>query len=460
MATHPPQLELAEYDDAGNITATYIETGPRIDVILPEKRKTLLHQALDVFLPTGYPQSVTEDYMPFAGVGVGDASASPTAALLLSVLQESTGRVATILFAAKLGTSLEPECKAWRLAADFFNDAAMLLDCVSPALPRLPRVLVLSFSSILRALCGVAAGSSKASLSAHFARMQNLGELNAAGSVVVSWVSSPLATWVAMLLLLTTHLGTNYAAVRAVSMRSLNRQRANIVMTHLLAYDKILSPQQVSQRERIFELRDGALRWADDQVIGRCRIGVRLAELVARLPGAEAGAPAAARKTGAVVRDAGASAKTMSLSTLLKVFEHESYLLWFDSARSEALIVLKQSCEPAAQLQAWTQALLLASRHGAAAGGRRGAAATQTLGPQSATSQQGLRQAAEEHGRVNEVETELRLTLEQTRQMFGGGSGSAKKRLEAAGWDLSIAALETHPGTRAGVRASLWPEEK
>lgn len=276
----------------------------------------------------------------------------------------------------------------------------------------------------------------------------------------MSWVSSPLATWVAMLFLLTTHLGTNYAAVRAVSMRSLNRQRANIVMTHLLAYDKILSPQQVSQRERIFELRDGALRWADDQVIGRCRIGVRLAELVARLPGAEAGAPAAARKTGAVVRDAGASAKTMSLSTLLKVFEHESYLLWFDSARSEALIVLKQSCEPAAQLQAWTQALLLASRHGAAAGGRRGAAATQTLGPQSATSQQGLRQAAEEHGRVNDVETELRLTLEQTRQMFGGGSGSAKKRLEAAGWDLSIAALETHSGTRAGVRASLWPEEK
>ena len=30
-----------------------------------------------------------------------------------------------------------------------------------------------------RALCGVAAGSSKASLSAHFAKKGNLGELNA-----------------------------------------------------------------------------------------------------------------------------------------------------------------------------------------------------------------------------------------------------------------------------------------
>lgn len=91
------------------------------------------------------------------------------------------GRIATILFAHKLGTSLEPECKMYRLAADVFNDTAMVLDCLSPALPKGPRVLLLSFSSVLRALCGVAAGSSKASLSAHFAQWGNLGELNAVG---------------------------------------------------------------------------------------------------------------------------------------------------------------------------------------------------------------------------------------------------------------------------------------
>ena len=113
------------------------------------------------------------------GIGVGDASASTTAAILLTVLQESAGRVATILFAHRLGTSLEPECKMYRLAADVFNDAAMILDCLSPAFPKVVRVVILSFSSVLRALCGVAAGSSKASLSAHFARCGNLGELNA-----------------------------------------------------------------------------------------------------------------------------------------------------------------------------------------------------------------------------------------------------------------------------------------
>lgn len=89
------------------------------------------------------------------------------------------GRIATILFAHRLGTSLEPECKMYRLAADVFNDTAMVFDCLSPALPKALRVILLSFSSVLRALCGVAAGSSKASLSAHFAKWGNLGELNA-----------------------------------------------------------------------------------------------------------------------------------------------------------------------------------------------------------------------------------------------------------------------------------------
>ena len=129
-----------------------------------------------VFLTLGVRQT---DRHNVIGVGVGDASASPTSALLLSVIQECMGRVATILFAHRLGTSLEPECKMYRLAADVFNDTAMVFDCFSPALPRAPRVFLLGMSSVLRALCGVAAGSSKASLSAHFARWGNLGELNA-----------------------------------------------------------------------------------------------------------------------------------------------------------------------------------------------------------------------------------------------------------------------------------------
>ena len=141
---------------------------------LPETLTTI-----DSLLSYGKRETNSSAENGSVGVGVGDASASPTAALLLSVVQESMGRIATILFAHRLGTSLEPECKMYRLAADVFNDTAMIFDCLSPALPKAPRVILLSLSSVLRALCGVAAGSSKASLSAHFAKWGNLGELNA-----------------------------------------------------------------------------------------------------------------------------------------------------------------------------------------------------------------------------------------------------------------------------------------
>lgn len=158
---------------------------------------------VDIFLPAGYPHSVTDDYLPYQifdslqafsssiagllasravlqGVGVGNPTASPTTALLLHTLQDTTSRLATIAFAYRIGTALEPECKRYRLAADVFNDLGMVLNCLSPMVPAgFARVCVLSAAGVLTALCGVAGGSSKATLSAHFARGGNLAEVNA-----------------------------------------------------------------------------------------------------------------------------------------------------------------------------------------------------------------------------------------------------------------------------------------
>lgn len=240
---------------------------------------------------------------------MGNANASPTSALLLHILQDSSGRVATILFAHRVSTALEPECKMYRLAADVFNDLAMILDCGSPMVPAgVMRVTILSTAGILRALCGVAGGSSKASLSAHFARWGNLAELNAVslvyilaweeltihperliardshisaghagknsflsflfprrrkeslirtqvGSIVVSHITGFKTTWTALLILLCCHLGLNYAAVRSVQMTSLNRQRANIVFSGILSSDPDLDVERLRSDDLSAEKR-------------------------------------------------------------------------------------------------------------------------------------------------------------------------------------------------------------
>lgn len=113
------------------------------------------------------------------GIGVGNSSASPTGAVLITVARECFGRLATITFAHAMGTSIEAECKAHRLISDVYCDVAMILDCLSLSLPRTFRLPVLCVSSTLFAASGVAGRASKSSLSAHFAKWNNIAELNA-----------------------------------------------------------------------------------------------------------------------------------------------------------------------------------------------------------------------------------------------------------------------------------------
>ncbi|KAH6858360.1 vitamin B6 photo-protection and homoeostasis-domain-containing protein [Alternaria alternata] len=433
-------LEIAERDEAGNLVLEYLAEaqGTRVDVIYPKEAKSYAQRLLGVFLPAGYPQSVTEDYIHYQiydslqafsssiagllasravleGVGVGDSTASPTSALLLSVLQESTGRIATILFAHRLGTALEPECKMFRLAADVFNDTAMVLDCLSPAFHKPIRVAVLSFSSCLRALCGVCAGSAKASLSAHFASKGNLGEVNAAGSLVVSHITSPFATWTTLLFLLAVHLATNYAAVKAVRMRSLNRQRANILFSSILQHGVVLSPNEVSKRERIFH-RGDVLRWSDDEMLGHCKIGVSLQEMLGRMGEQNT-------QTGSLALHA------IQISELLTVFTSEAYIACPAASAVDISIVLKAGCGPNDQLKAWAHALLLAKRARDGKGHSGNKPNTASAPPK------------------DRLIAELRQTLEDVRVMFD----KYGNEMMGKGWDLDVAAMETRAGTRLQI---------
>src|SRR5271170_2511459 len=371
-----------ETDEIGRPTATYLSSpvngkpGDRIDVVPASQSPPLGQRLLSVFLPAGYPHTVSTDYTAYQifdslqafsssiasllasravlqGIGVGDENATATAAMLLSVLQESMGRLATISFAHWASRRIEAECKMYRLAADVFNDLAFILDCLSPSLPKVVRIPFLCVSSMSRAICGVAGGSSKAILSSHFARADNIGELNAkdssqetvisllgmwAGGALVSHITSTIATWLWLLSLLSIHLASNHAAVRAVSMKTLNRQRANIVLSALIGEKKTLSPAEVATHERIFE-RDGVLRWRGSEILGTCQIGVSL-RLFLR---AFSGEPHKA--SGSI------SGGRVTMQNLLDLFKGEEYLLWFDSSSGAAVIVLAENVTSETQLK-------------------------------------------------------------------------------------------------------------
>lgn len=376
-------IEIRETDEVGRSTATYLVSSSRVDIVQSKGSLPIAQRLLAIFLPIGYPYTVSSDYTPYQiydslqaffsaiagllasravlqGLGVGDENASATAAMLLSIAQESLGRFATIFFAHWASTRIASDCKSYRLLADIVNDFAFVMDCLSPSLPKSIRIPFLCAASMCRAVCGVAGGSSKAILSAHFARNNNIGELNAkdssqetvislvgmwVGGLVVSRVHGVFATWIWLLSLLALHLTMNYLAVSSVCMLMLNRQRANIVFSSLDSTGETPGPQEAARQERIFE-REGVLTWQGSKIGYGGFVDMR--ELLLSLGGR-------LESTSGSIVDI-----PTSISSVLDVYHHESYILWFAPRSQRALIVLKAGATPQTELYAWWHALRVA----------------------------------------------------------------------------------------------------
>lgn len=194
-------------------------------------------------------------------------------------------------------------------------------------------------------------------------------------------------------------------------MRCLNRQRANIVFGNLMHHGSVLTPTEVSQRERIFE-RDGVLRWVDDCVIGHCTIGVPLGVLLASMSQRH-------KRTGSL------ELSDIGLPDLMDIFVDQKYVLWFTDSEYEAIVVLKEGCTPIDQLKAWAHALLFAQD-----------LRNPVRKPKDGDTSPRLRRA-----------DALRRTIGEADKLFAKYTALLRQE----GWDLDVAALET----RAGVRSQI-----
>ncbi|KAF4990987.1 hypothetical protein FGRMN_8108 [Fusarium graminum] len=282
-------VEIVEFDKSGNVSRTWSHALDNRVVLKSKPSRFFIPSMHEAFMPVGYPHSVSSDYRNYQffdslqaffstitsllanrallqGLGVGDANSSATFAMLLTVLKDAVSRVATIVFAQQFGLRIEPDAKRFRFLADLFNDTAFFLELYSPYLGPYGKILAITSGEALRALCGVAAGASKAALSVHFAKHDNLAELNAkeasqetavgligllVGTVIVKYVEDHNSVVCLMTALVFAHLWMNYLGVRSVCMDNLNRQRATILFEEYLKTGNILTPSEVAIRENI-----------------------------------------------------------------------------------------------------------------------------------------------------------------------------------------------------------------
>ena len=270
--------------------------------------KAIARSVKRAFLPAGFPGSVSPDYLAFQswdtaqglcsyvrgalttralleGVGVGSdavAAVSAASATAQFVLRDVVGSLGAVLFAATQGSSFDAYAKQWRLFADCVNNVGMALELLAPTLgARYGRGAFLATAcagSLARAVCGVAAGATRAALTRHFARAHNAADVAAkeasqetavsvfgsAAGVLVARVTaeSPSSQWFVFLALTAAHVLCNVRAVRCLRVDAVNRARARKMVDAWARGEPVPTPREMASREALF-----AESFADDGIV-------------------------------------------------------------------------------------------------------------------------------------------------------------------------------------------------
>ncbi|KAI6242245.1 hypothetical protein M3Y99_00266100 [Aphelenchoides fujianensis] len=242
----------------------------------------------EIFLPKGFPSSVTPDYVEYQtwdtvqafasslsgtfataavlkGAGVGDETATVLAASLSWVLKDGVGMIGRILFAWIFGTALDADSKRWRLIADILNDLAFCIDLTCSHTERHFFMATVCCSSLMRAIVGVAGGGTRMAVVRHQARRENLADVAAKDgsqetlvgivSLLTSLVllplfdSNPMGVWAMFAALTAVHLGANYAAVCSLQFDIFNESRLRIVARELIETGRLLDVREANRRE-------------------------------------------------------------------------------------------------------------------------------------------------------------------------------------------------------------------
>ncbi|XP_022249994.1 RUS1 family protein C16orf58-like isoform X2 [Limulus polyphemus] len=178
-----------------------------------------------------------------------------------------TGMLGRILFAWVHGSGLDCDCKKWRLFADVLNDAAIFLDLVSQYFHNY-FTFIMCVSSVSKSVVGIAGGATRAALTQHQARRNNMADVSAKdnsqetlvnlSALICSLLILPVVSgndsliWTLFLLFTTIHLYANYCAVTAVVMETFNITRYQVVVSHYLKTGELLSVPKANSCESVW----------------------------------------------------------------------------------------------------------------------------------------------------------------------------------------------------------------
>ena len=279
------------YSVTNNTIRKRTDNPPRNQSSFSRLYQHLLLLIRQIFLPEGYPHTVSSDYMAYQGwdtlqafcssinnilavqgvlkgSGIGNTEATVIAATVTWILKSGSGMLGGILFAWARGSHLDCYSKQWRLSADVLNDFAAFIEILAPLVGYEYFLYVMCVAAIAKSVVGVAGGSTRAAVVNHQARCGNIADVSAKdgsqetlvnfSALLIGLVMIPLINenliiiWSLYVILTAVHLYANYRAVWALKMDFVNLIRLQIVIREFLSCGTIKNIQETNLEEPLF----------------------------------------------------------------------------------------------------------------------------------------------------------------------------------------------------------------
>ena len=197
-----PEEELAGQGEATSGRSGFARWDPRLS---PRLRA--------VFLPAGYPDTVSPDYAPFirwhlgslmfrnvlevitaqsllVALGMGSTpGALPLTAATKWVLKDGIGSLATLAAGSLGGQKCDEDPKRWWMVSNAFEDVARVIELVTPAAPALFLPLAATATFVRTAALTGRGSLVNGSLMQHFARNENTADVRARLEVQGRWLA-------------------------------------------------------------------------------------------------------------------------------------------------------------------------------------------------------------------------------------------------------------------------------
>ncbi|KGN54642.2 protein root UVB sensitive 5 isoform X1 [Cucumis sativus] len=295
----------------------------------------------DFILPTGFPESVSDDYLQYMirqfptnvtgwichtlvtssllkAVGIGSFSGTTTAASAVAirwVSKDGIGAVGRLFIGGRFGNLFDDDPKQWRMYADFIGSAGSIFDLATPLYPSYFLPLA-SLGNLTKAVARGLKDPSFRVIQNHFAVSGNLGEIAAKEEVwevvaqllglaigilildtpgLVNSYSVLSATWLSMRLL---HLWLRYQSLAVLHFNTINLKRARILARAHVLHNKVPGTVECNSEESILVWE----RFTRPSII----FGVPLEEMMG-------------------------SERSSTVMKLLKLYANEKYILMLDS---------------------------------------------------------------------------------------------------------------------------------